>query len=324
MSEVMTQQVSTETGSSSIHSNISNAGFAYSPLYSSSHSSPHSSPHSSSHSSSHSSHSSPHSSANSSANSSPHSMAVSHPNTVPPSLNESGTTSLQIMWQNMLCFMCIKFHECAEELDMIRHALREGSSSILNDSSGNSLLSRENKSAAALPNMLIKTTPEHVTTTEMSKSSSQVTLTNDAQTGQGSSNGPIHKPYSGSQTRANHKIIHEDPTCPVCGKFLGFLNEAQRENHTSQCLESQDFSCSPQSRRTYNRMLVSTIPKDANVDKLQLNEDNECIICMEEFKPGDKIGRLECLCCFHYKCIRDWFKHKGRCECPVHILHYDS
>ncbi len=214
--------------------------------------------------------------------------------------------------------------ECTDELDMIRHALREGSGSILNDSAGNSLLSRDNNSSAVIPNMLVKSSSEHVTTTEMSTSSSQVTLTNNLQGEQGSSDQPIRQRQPKSKTHTSNRSTHEDPACPVCGKFLGFLNETQREEHTNQCLEAQNFSCSPQSRRTYNRMLVSTIPKNADVNKLQLNEDNECIICMEGFKPGDKIGRLECLCCFHYKCIRDWFKHKGRCECPVHVLHYDN
>lgn len=49
--------------------------------------------------------------------------------------------------------------------------------------------------------------------------------------------------------------------------------------------------------------------------------DNECVICLEDLKPGDKVGRLECLCVFHYKCIKDWFNKKGYGECPVHFLH---
>lgn len=47
----------------------------------------------------------------------------------------------------------------------------------------------------------------------------------------------------------------------------------------------------------------------------------ECVICLEDLKPGDKVGRLECLCVFHYKCIKDWFNKKGYGECPVHFLH---
>lgn len=50
-------------------------------------------------------------------------------------------------------------------------------------------------------------------------------------------------------------------------------------------------------------------------------EEAECVICLEDLKPGDKVGRLECLCVFHYKCIKDWFNKKGYGECPVHFLH---
>lgn len=48
---------------------------------------------------------------------------------------------------------------------------------------------------------------------------------------------------------------------------------------------------------------------------------NECCICLEGFGPDDKVGRLECLCVFHYKCITDWFRKKGPGECPVHAVH---
>ncbi|OUM52915.1 hypothetical protein BVG19_g2149 [[Candida] boidinii] len=47
----------------------------------------------------------------------------------------------------------------------------------------------------------------------------------------------------------------------------------------------------------------------------------ECVICFEPLKPGDKVGRLECLCVFHYKCIKGWFERKGASECPVHAIH---
>ncbi|KAM3125233.1 hypothetical protein CJI97_003764 [Candidozyma auris] len=50
--------------------------------------------------------------------------------------------------------------------------------------------------------------------------------------------------------------------------------------------------------------------------------DPECVICLEELRPGDKVGRLECLCVFHYKCIKDWFNKKGYGECPVHFSHH--
>ncbi|ODV81102.1 FYVE-domain-containing protein [Suhomyces tanzawaensis NRRL Y-17324] len=62
----------------------------------------------------------------------------------------------------------------------------------------------------------------------------------------------------------------------------------------------------------------STLPPSAEKDA---ELDNECVICLEDLKPGDKVARLECLCVFHYKCIKFWFNKKGYGECPVHFLH---
>ncbi|OWP07054.1 hypothetical protein B2J93_7788 [Marssonina coronariae] len=46
-------------------------------------------------------------------------------------------------------------------------------------------------------------------------------------------------------------------------------------------------------------------------------DDAECTICLEEFEVGELMGRLECFCRFHYKCIQQWFVgHPG--QCPVH------
>lgn len=46
-------------------------------------------------------------------------------------------------------------------------------------------------------------------------------------------------------------------------------------------------------------------------------DDAECIICLEEYEVGIEMGRLECFCRFHLKCIREWFE-KIPGVCPVH------
>ncbi|KAF4627457.1 hypothetical protein G7Y89_g10693 [Cudoniella acicularis] len=46
-------------------------------------------------------------------------------------------------------------------------------------------------------------------------------------------------------------------------------------------------------------------------------DDAECTICLEEFEVGVEMGRLECFCRFHLKCIRDWFASRPG-QCPVH------
>ena len=113
--------------------------------------------------------------------------------------------------------------------------------------------------------------------------------------------------------------------CPVCGIDIGGVSEAERETHINRCLTDQEFGSPTHpgdvAKRDKNRMLVYSIPADADMAHMVLNDDNECVICLEEFSPGDKLGRLECLCCFHYKCIKDWIRKKGYCECPIHALH---
>lgn len=115
--------------------------------------------------------------------------------------------------------------------------------------------------------------------------------------------------------------------CPVCGMDLSKFKEegGEREKHINGCLTAQEFGSPIASggmmKRDKNRMLVYSIPLDADMSETVINDDNECVICLEDFQPGDKLARLECLCCFHYKCIKDWIKKKGYCECPVHSLH---
>lgn len=46
-------------------------------------------------------------------------------------------------------------------------------------------------------------------------------------------------------------------------------------------------------------------------------DDAECTICMEEYEVGEEMGRLECFCRYHLRCIQGWFEtHPG--QCPVH------
>lgn len=77
-----------------------------------------------------------------------------------------------------------------------------------------------------------------------------------------------------------------------------------------------------------HRMLVyHATEKDAFDDD---GEPQECVICFEDFAPGDQMGRLECLCKFHRMCIRSWWESGaqpgaaggGRWgTCPTHQLH---
>lgn len=46
----------------------------------------------------------------------------------------------------------------------------------------------------------------------------------------------------------------------------------------------------------------------------------ECVICLEEFEPGQELGRMECLCKFHRGCVEEWWRVKGMRRCPTHAL----
>lgn len=149
-------------------------------------------------------------------------------------------------------------------------------------------------------------------------------------------------------TVINEDVDSERNHCPICNVAFETLGEEVSEvlveQHIQNCitqaeraqqhLESPDFQngeplSSPISK---NRMLVYKVPlpKDA---KAEINEDDyeECPICFEAMLPGEKIGRLECLCVFHYHCIKSWFikksnkvaitegiTHIGKNFCPLH------
>ncbi|KAJ2570309.1 hypothetical protein IW140_002402 [Coemansia sp. RSA 1813] len=42
----------------------------------------------------------------------------------------------------------------------------------------------------------------------------------------------------------------------------------------------------------------------------------ECPICFDDFEPGQRVARLNCLCTYHQPCINDWLQRTP--ACPVH------
>lgn len=136
----------------------------------------------------------------------------------------------------------------------------------------------------------------------------------------------------------NSKSVHQDT---LKEEFEHF-----KETHINECLVAFDFDSDHARLRprddgsrgggARNRMLVYNIAPIPQPRYEVVSEDNpcgsvtstglqpqekqeaECVICLEDLKLGDKVGRLECLCVFHYKCIKDWFNRKGYGQCPVH------
>ncbi|CDO92336.1 unnamed protein product [Kluyveromyces dobzhanskii CBS 2104] len=110
--------------------------------------------------------------------------------------------------------------------------------------------------------------------------------------------------------RRIHPVADEDyARCPICNFDLQVFGteEAAQQEHVAACIRQAEIAQQQHSivgSPTYqNRMLVYQIPQ--NSTNIQ-----ECPICFEDMLPGQKVGRLECLCVFHYHCIKSWFKKK--------------
>lgn len=86
----------------------------------------------------------------------------------------------------------------------------------------------------------------------------------------------------------------------------------------------------PPAARSHQRMLVyHATEKDCHDDT---GAPVECVICLDDFEPGQEMGRLECLCKFHRPCIKGWWEsgkagppeRGGKGDrwgtCPTHAL----
>ena len=167
----------------------------------------------------------------------------------------------------------------------------------------------------------------------------------------GSSSSPQRPP------RERRRQVREEDECPVCGIELP-PGDSVREAHVQSCVSSR-FSTPPSHPPPVPNLgpIPPTNPHDPNLPSSMSSPTNsnpaavararamsyrsrgifpyiatekdcvdgegkeqECTICMEEFEAGEEMGRLECLCKFHRKCIRDWWGIKGRGSCPVHVF----
>ena len=134
-----------------------------------------------------------------------------------------------------------------------------------------------------------------------------------------------------STSTENNETDQEDSHCPICNlNLLTLANEEEQGDHIQACIEQAENSHqhknnagnigspddSTNNPTMKNRMLVYKISKKSDSDENQ--EYTECPICFEEMLPGQKVGRLECLCVFHYKCIKSWFAKKTQKMLELH------
>jgi hypothetical protein len=124
--------------------------------------------------------------------------------------------------------------------------------------------------------------------------------------------------------------IPEEDACPVCHRELPSRalpnHEALRETHINNCITSHSSHRANQSMVATGTGSHGTPPPRTTrrtrifpyiATEKDCVDDAECTICLEEFKVGDEMARLECFCRFHRSCIDSWFvNHPGRC--PIH------
>lgn len=182
--------------------------------------------------------------------------------------------------------------ECMEELEMIRAALR-----------GSRYVGRDSRRQDAT----------NQGSTGNGRTSNQGSRSSVASAGSSSSS--QHRYIDDDTLIQNVGIDREEDkhNCPICGRSLKNLDETAQEEHVNDCLNREKA----RSERRPNRMIISQL-SESEVQGL-----GECLICFEDFAQGDRVGRLECLCVYHEKCILDWFLRKGAGACPVHTMSYD-
>ena len=106
-----------------------------------------------------------------------------------------------------------------------------------------------------------------------------------------------------NSTKKNYKKEEE---CPVCGKSVSKTGHGTVEECFTKT--TNDYQ---NRKNSNNRMLVYNMTlKEIEKHQLTSNGDFDCPICFEDFCSGDKVGRLECLCLYHYDCIKSWFEKK--------------
>lgn len=140
---------------------------------------------------------------------------------------------------------------------------------------------------------------------------------------------PMHMKRTGS----TQSLMSE---CPVCGRPLLGMQKHDQENHLQQCLNTGSppvrppryiGKCNGSKRKTEKQKEREKRERASWTQHAlvyELSDDSpqisyECPICFDEFKAGDKVARMICLCSYHRQCLTDWLERgKG---CPVH---YDA
>ena len=91
--------------------------------------------------------------------------------------------------------------------------------------------------------------------------------------------------------------------------FMNFNNEGALENIFEQFLQSMGNREHPTDEEILNELPETQIEDATKLDP----EKKNCIICLEDFKNGDKAIILPCIHIFHTECIKNWLKTQDTC-----------
>lgn len=242
--------------------------------------------------------------------------------------------------------------------EISQDTLDDSSLSINNDTDA-----LNSSNISGFPINMEDTTSENDTSNKRTINTTQI-CTNNANNGSRTETSDTNTINSGQDQQEGES--DDNNTCPICNVDFKKISPEHDNNiieqHVEECIRRaeriqqhhnslssngsgndiadcnnngtthNDDSTCPTAR---NRMLVYKIPYPKNKKgQLLINNNNdyeECPICLEQMLPGQKVGRLECLCIFHYHCIKSWFVKKsqqvaaieginkiGRNFCPLH------
>jgi hypothetical protein len=109
----------------------------------------------------------------------------------------------------------------------------------------------------------------------------------------------------------------EDPmfTVMIRRNWLNLTNEQLQRERQQEIHE--------QLHRTLLQRTVQQLETIHYSSQMQLSEqiqENNCIICMEDYKENDLLSKLSCHHIFHQHCLLEWLQRKNRCPlCSIEI-----
>ncbi len=96
-------------------------------------------------------------------------------------------------------------------------------------------------------------------------------------------------------------------------------NVIRNENEEEKEEENEEENQMNNTTNTIIRTLK--VNRMKNVEKLS-QDKKECIICLSEFKNGDKFICLPCIHIFHAYCIQNWLKTQKNCPLCKYAINF--